>query len=235
MTVWRALIRLDIPQFRTLAMRNSKTLMLTCALAILTAQAHADETITINVIGEFSGLPFSCAQTYQDVGVSGSTVEVADYRLFISDVALVMADGARVPLTLDQDGAWQFGPVALIDFEDGTGACTNGTAETNTTITGTAPADEYTGLAFSVGVPFDLNHGDPTLAASPLNLTAMFWNWRAGYKFVKLDIATAGQPLMTASAKADHDAEQQSTTPQSGDNDSSPRGWSLHMVEPRWS
>lgn len=50
------------------------------------------------------------------------------------------------------------------------------------------------GVRFTLGVPFDLNHGDPTLAPSPLNITSMFWVWKAGYRFLKIDMASSGQP-----------------------------------------
>lgn len=56
-------------------------------------------------------------------------------------------------MTLDQDGAWQLGDLALLDFEDASGACANGTAGMNTTLRGTVPEGEYTGLSFTIGVP----------------------------------------------------------------------------------
>ena len=45
-----------------------------------------------------------------------------------------------------------------------------------------------------VGLPFEKNHRDQTLQPSPLNLSRMFWSWNAGYKFLRLDIKTTGQP-----------------------------------------
>jgi uncharacterized repeat protein (TIGR04052 family) len=87
------------------------------------------------------------------------------------------------------------------------------------------PDGNYKGLAFDIGVPFVQNHGDATLAASPLNLTAMFWTWQAGYKFIKIDLATSGQPLpapmkMVADGATDHSATMK---------DDGPKGWSLHL------
>jgi uncharacterized repeat protein (TIGR04052 family) len=64
-------------------------------------------------------------------------------------------------------------------------------------------------------VPFGRNHGDPTVAPSPLNLTALFWNWQGGYKFVKFDTATGGRPGTTLPAH-----------PQGGGNAS---GFSVHL------
>ncbi len=189
-------------------------------LAAIAAPAFADQPVEIRFAGEFGGAPFSCANAHEGVGATGSTVEVADYRLYVSNIRLIGTDGAETPVALEQDGAWQLGDVALLDFEDGSGSCVNGTPPMNTTVRGTAPAGAYAGLAFDVGVPFAVNHGDPTLMGSPLNLTAMFWNWQGGYKFVKLDLATAGQPMAAMQTASDHAG---------GGASNMARGWSLHL------
>ncbi|MGY6536544.1 MAG: MbnP family copper-binding protein [Pararhodobacter sp.] len=175
--------------------------------ALVAAPALADQPVTISFAAEMAGTTFTCAQAYDGIGVTNSTVEVADFRVFVTNARLIGADGTETPIALDQDGVWQLDNVALLDFEDATGTCVNGTPDMNTTLRGTVPAGDYTGLAFDIGVPFDLNHGDPTLAASPLNLTAMFWNWQGGYKFIKIELSSTGLP-------ATHDAN---------------RGWALHL------
>ncbi len=189
-------------------------------LAAAAAPAFAEQPVEIRFAGTFAGAPFSCATAYEGVGIGGSTVEVADFRLFVSNLRLIAADGIEAPLALDQDGVWQLGDVALIDFEDSSGSCVNGTAPTNATIRGRAPAGVWTGLAFDIGVPFAANHGDPTLQGAPLNVTAMFWNWQGGYKFVKVDLATAGQPLAAMQTASDHAG---------GGASDKARGWSLHL------
>lgn len=42
-------------------------------------------------------------------------------------------------------------------------------------------------LKFSLGVPFSLNHDNPLIAPSPLNVSEMFWSWQLGHKFLRLD------------------------------------------------
>lgn len=160
------------------------------ALLLLAPPLVADDTvpITLAFAGEFAGEPFDCTARFEDVGASGASVTVADYRLYVSRVRLLGADGTETPLALDEDGRWQGDGVALLDFEDATGHCANGTPPVNATVSGRAPAGDYTGVAFDVGVPFESNHGDPTLAGSPLNLTALFWNWRGGYRFLRVDL-----------------------------------------------
>jgi len=55
---------------------------------------------------------------------------------------------------------------------------------------GTVPAGEYRGLVFEIGVPFELNHQDPTLVPAPLKFTALTWPWSVGYKFTTIDFDT---------------------------------------------
>ncbi|MBW4506091.1 MAG: metallo-mystery pair system four-Cys motif protein [Scytonematopsis contorta HA4267-MV1] len=152
------------------------------------AKAFQSQEITIKFSGKVGNQPFDCRKAYK-LGKSATNVTAQDFRFYISDVSLVDTKGKAFPLNLRQDGKWQYHNVALIDFENKTGACANGTAETRDIIVGTVPKGNYTGLRFNLGVPFNLNHEDSTLAPSPLNLTSLWWNWRMGYKFARIDFA----------------------------------------------
>lgn len=141
---------------------------------------------------------FDCAGTFTGLGTAASEAKITDYRLYIHDVEL-LAGANALPVNLDQDTIWQFQNVALLDFESGSGSCANGTAELRTTVTGTvtlpsgdAEIGPFDGVRFKVGVPFELNHGDVALASSPLNLSALFWNWNGGYKFLRIDSVPVG-------------------------------------------
>ncbi|MCC7369463.1 MAG: metallo-mystery pair system four-Cys motif protein [Chloroflexi bacterium] len=168
---------------------------LTLALAALTAlplavpAASAQETVPVTIafkamVGE---LPFACGQKYA-VGTTGATVLPSDFRFYVSEVMLLDASGNATPLELEQDGKWQYKNVALLDFEDKSGPCTNGTSETRDVVVGSVPKGSYSGVRFSLGVPTELNHQDSTIAPSPLNLTTLFWTWQAGYKFFRVDL-----------------------------------------------
>ena len=178
-------------------MKNLHTLSLLGALGVLLAACssppqQAVQTVSIPFAAEINGQPFACGQTYGPVGTTGSSITPMDFRLYVSAVKLIDARGRSVPVTLEQDGVWQLGDLALLDFENGQGPCRNGTPAVNTTVRGTVPTGQYTGIEFTLGVPFAQNHGDPTTAASPLNNTAMFWNWQGGYKFLKFDTTSSG-------------------------------------------
>ena len=68
--------------------------------------------------------------------------------------------------------------------------CDTGTeTPMNLHVSARGPAGDFTELCFTLGVPFALNHSDPTAQGtpSPLNLPAMNWFWRGGRKFLKID------------------------------------------------
>ncbi len=156
--------------------------------------AEASMPVAIRFAATVGDKTFSCGDKYEGIGTTASTVQVTDFRFFASNVRLVRADGGEVPVKLTEDGLWQTGGVALVDFEDATGTCVNGTPETRYVIEGTAPQGNYTGVRFALGLPFEVNHREVTLQPSPLNLSRMFWSWNAGYKFMRLDIRSTGQP-----------------------------------------
>jgi uncharacterized repeat protein (TIGR04052 family) len=143
-------------------------------------------TTTLSFRAVVGSQPFSCAQTYSGVGSDGGTFVPADFRLYVHDVALVDRSGNAHPLAMSGDPEWQDGQIALLDFEDASGACTGGTPETHTVVQGRMPAGDYTGLRFTVGVPTSANLGSPAKSAPPLNLPAMYWGWGVGYAFIKV-------------------------------------------------
>jgi uncharacterized repeat protein (TIGR04052 family) len=168
-------------------------LAMTVTLAACSSDEPADQSFAITFRPQVGNEAFSCSATYTDIGTTASDVQFTDFKLYVSDVRLVTASGAEEPVALTQDGTWQLDNVALLDFDNGTGAC-GGSTETNYEVRGTVPAGSYTGIKFTMGIPFALNHGDAATAAAPLNSTDMFWVWNFGYKFLRVDLTTTGQP-----------------------------------------
>jgi uncharacterized repeat protein (TIGR04052 family) len=139
-----------------------------------------------------------CGETYAAFGESGTEpAELLDLRFYVHDVALETSEGELVPVEIVDEAPWQSSGVALLDFEDATGGCSNGTAATRDFVAGVAPEGEYAAVRFTVGVPFELNHLDVTTAPSPLNLTRLYWNWRGGYVFLRVDLQTAPEDETT--------------------------------------
>lgn len=183
----------------TFIQHKTNQYLVALALASVPFVSSAQEATEIRFEATIHGVAFECGKSYSNVGLTQSTMTPNDFRMFISDVNLIDANGKLVPLALIQDNVWQVENVALIDFEDGSDVCRNGTNPLNKTIKGTVPKGEYKGIQFALGVPFKLNHGNPTLAPSPLSSTAMFWNWQGGYKFLKFDSSTRGRPIANQS------------------------------------
>lgn len=167
------------------------------------ADANTDIAVNLNFAALVGGEAFACsesaaAKTYADIGTANSTVTFKDFRVYVSNVRLIDDGDVEVPVTLTTDGAFQLqtasdGHVALLDFEDGSGNCGDtGNSALNSAIVGTAPAGNYTGLVFELGVPFALNHLDVATAESPLNISALYWAWAIGHKFARIDYAVEG-------------------------------------------
>ena len=106
------------------------------------------------------------------VTTSGQTVSVTRLAALLSEVMLIRSDGGAVRL----DGQYGF-----IDAESGRIAVT----------LRSVPEGDYAGLEFSLGVPAEVNHGDPGKwpaghALNPL-VNGLHWGWQGGYVFLALE------------------------------------------------
>jgi hypothetical protein len=128
--------------------------------------------------------PFVCGEEYSNLGTTGASLVLSDFRFYVQDIELKNSAGAWVPVRLDEN-KFQNNNVALLDFEDGCGAM--GNPDLNDSVLGSVPAGDYAGLRFKMGVPFEMNHVNSATAPSPLNVSTLFWNWQGGYKFLRID------------------------------------------------
>ncbi len=156
-------------------------LPLACLLGFLAGCSKPDVAVSIPFAAYFGQEAIACGQ---DAG----PVQLTDLRLYVSELHLLPDEGEPTPVLLEADNQWQQGDLALLDFEDSTGRCENGTTVTHSVLRGSMPPGSYRGLAFTVGVPFDRNHADPLQADPPLGDSAMHWSWRGGYKFLRAGI-----------------------------------------------
>jgi uncharacterized repeat protein (TIGR04052 family) len=176
---------------RVVALGLVPALVFGCSAAPIAADNNsALEDFAVDFAPLVAGAKFSCSTEYAGIGKSKTTFKPLDFRMFVTDVALVRQDGVEVPLTLTGDNVWQRGKFALLDFEDGTGTCEGGTSATNYKVKGRAPRAVYTGVVFTVGIPDAENHLDAATAPAPLNAPGMWWSWKGGYKYMRLDVQT---------------------------------------------
>lgn len=148
-------------------------------------EEEAERPIRLEFEFQVNGRPFECGSTYPALGTPPTDFTPTDARLYVHGFELLDGSGRAHPLTLTQDSPWQGNDIALLDFEDGCGP--DGTAETNTIVTGTVKGDQLTAVRFTLGVPVEENFIDLATAAPPLDVTGMYWTWLSGYKFLKVD------------------------------------------------
>lgn len=148
-------------------------------------------TVHFNAI-DGKGNAVSCANPLVSIAENGQySAGLADLRFFVADIALTNAAGERVPITLDSNNnqvTLEGHSVALVDFENASNTCVNTTTATYTAITGTVPKGNYSGLYFTLGVPFAINHQQSATQPPPLNSADMDWNWQFGHKFFKFEL-----------------------------------------------
>ena len=143
------------------------------------------QPVEISFVLDYEGAEIGCDN-------AKSTTVLTDMRVYIHALELIDQAGQRLAVELLPDALWQNDAVALLDFEDGSASCVNGSEQTNRTIRGqyiTSDSD-LAGLSFRVGVPATINHHDPTIAEAPLTYTSMHWHWASGYKFLSAGVAT---------------------------------------------
>lgn len=149
------------------------------------ACAPPQDDIALKFRAWFGDRPLACGQSY--VGAGGARLRFDDVRLYVSDLTLLDEDGRQVPLTLRPDTPAQNLRTALLDFTPSPRTCAGGSPQLARTVHGRAPRGRYRGLALTVGLPFEDNHQDVSVARAPLDVSSMFWVWRSGYKFVRID------------------------------------------------
>jgi uncharacterized repeat protein (TIGR04052 family) len=184
---------------------SSKGIKKTCEfilLAFLTAFisscSRLNNAESINVEIWHDGIPLDCNAFESDQQVWS----IQQFAFFISNVTLSDDTSGYQPQL--SSTPWQTNNVVLIqpNLDD----CATKSATKNSTVQSDLgaseslksnnhvqfllPADLNSSehLSFTLAVPFELNHQNPLLQPSPLNLPSMFWSWRSGHKFLRLDM-----------------------------------------------
>ncbi len=156
-------------------------LLALCAVAGSVSCSQWDLGVEIPFVATWQGRALSC---------DSDGIALTDLRFYVSDPQLIDEQGRAHDLRFATEFAWQNDAVAFIDLEQGSGSCSEGTGQVFDRLIGVARAGDYRGLRFTVGVPFRLNHEDPSLAGPPLDEPDMYWPRRAGYRFLRAGVRT---------------------------------------------
>lgn len=117
---------------------------------------------------------------------AGATARALQF--YVQAIELIDEHGQPEPFRFVAAAPWQSERVALIDLAGDPSTPRHSVIQG--TIEGTA-GKAYSGIRLTIGVPFELNHGNPLAAAAPLDRGEMFWNWQSGHKFLRADLAVA--------------------------------------------
>lgn len=144
------------------------------------------EEVVLRFAAEVDGAPWSCGASFEG-GAPATSFEPIDLRLYLHDVVLLGEEELAAPLVVD--APFQSADVALVDLAGAGGPCDAGSPEIRDVVRLAAPAGAYTGVRFTLGVHPDDNHLNSEDATPPFDQVPMWWGWRYGYKYVKLDVA----------------------------------------------
>ncbi|MBP8204881.1 MAG: hypothetical protein KAX68_03920, partial [Giesbergeria sp.] len=90
----------------------------------------APQSVALEFMAVAGNTPVQCGSVVPGLGSGAVDAQIRDLRFYISEVALLRADGSAVPLTLAANDDWNLTAgehrVTLIDLENGTGACSVG-------------------------------------------------------------------------------------------------------------
>ncbi|HEY7772018.1 MAG TPA: MbnP family copper-binding protein [Marinagarivorans sp.] len=143
------------------------------------------------MVGE---LALNCDDTYSGLAAEQNyAIGVSDLRFYVSNIQFYDTNGASLATTLD-DNAFQLnhaaGSVSLIDFTGSdSGYCelaAEGTARTNTQITGQVADSAIAAISFDIGVPQATMKAviaaTDNVEDTPSPLAEMYWSWASGYR-----------------------------------------------------
>jgi len=137
------------------------------------ASAVATVPITVRVELSHSGNPVTFGEPF---AIDGGTLTLTNFRFYISSAALRLRAGGDVPVDLvGGDGAPAPYGTVLVNAEDPSAM----------TFQIAAPAGDYSGLSFLVGIP-DVCNGGPEGRSPPLSAASqMTWPLPFGYLFLR--------------------------------------------------
>jgi len=192
-----------MPRFTRLARFASITL----AGVVLFAAGCGDDDddmrdFTLRFAAVDGAVEVGCGDVLTGFGTGGlSKVEISDLRFYVSNLKFYNEDGEELDITLDTN-EFQYtsadGSVALIDLT-GTdiGACSGagvtfaeGTARTNSVVTGMVGGGEVSRVSFDVGIPQAMMKtviANNTAEDAPSPLAEMHWSWAFAYRHLVMN------------------------------------------------
>lgn len=196
-----------------LSVKNISTKLIQCSLAtillMLGACSEPAQQSSVEFTPYYQRVALGCGSEFL---VGGNPWHYKDFEFFISKVELQNQQGEWLSWPMRQS-QYQTSNIALVGqkcpdtftkgltktLTESIPAPVSEQKQQTTTQTGNwkiqfDPKFELDGmhkLRFTLGLPFELNHAYPLSQPSPLNLPSMFWVWRTGHKFLRLELQSS--------------------------------------------
>ncbi|HRI50117.1 MAG TPA: metallo-mystery pair system four-Cys motif protein [Pseudomonadota bacterium] len=183
---------------------NSKLMFLLFASLAGVGCGQTPSPFALQFAAALNGTAATCDQELTGLGPTKQhAVGVNDLRFYVSNLQFKNSAGEPVALTLDSN-EFQLnldsGSVALIDLMgNSSGSCAptavaaaEGTARTNSVVSGTTLVDEVAAISFDVGVPQAVMKsviGVNTPEGAPSPMSEMYWSWASGYRHFVFNFA----------------------------------------------
>jgi len=156
------------------------------SVTLLVGCNDLEDTYTLTFSPKYQNKPLNCLSSFNH---QGKTWQYSQLQFFISEIELKSTNGQ-----------WQTWPLAENKYQSNEVALLGEYCQANKVMNQLTPgnwqlsfqqaidAANVSQLRFTLGVPFSLNHQNPLLQASPLNVPSMFWVWQTGHKFFRLEM-----------------------------------------------
>lgn len=175
----------------------SLLLLMVFLLASCTEPTDNNKLAEIKVEVFYNQEPLYCGQ---ELIIDGNKWAIQQLAFFVSELKTGKS-GLEQTLSLSSN-EWQNDGLALLQWFDCAAQPSHdenkneqGNAAYRATLQLAQVQDfsQINQLRFTLGIPFDLNHLNPLSQNSPLNIPSMFWSWRSGHKFFRLDMQAQQQ------------------------------------------
>ncbi|MGE0327807.1 MAG: MbnP family copper-binding protein [Polyangiaceae bacterium] len=196
-------MRNRVTRSQVLYVLAASTLLLSgCGSDDAGGETQSQSAFALNFAAMDGDQPVGCSDQMAGLGSSGDVkLGISDLRFYVSNIRFYTEAGDPVEAKLDEN-EFQYvsdsGSVVLIDLTGNTeGSCTSssvafaeGTARTNSVITGMTFPEKVSSVVFDVGVPQQVMKeviAVNTEESAPSPLNEMYWNWASGYRHFVLN------------------------------------------------
>jgi uncharacterized repeat protein (TIGR04052 family) len=168
------------------------SILLLLSITLLSGCFEKSISTKVSFLPMYNNIPLSCENNFQASDSKNRNVgslqnwQYQQLQFFIHGVEVNTKENGWQPWGMTTNPS-QASNVALVGE-----VCNGKKAESNWQLE-LLPLDssvDITDIRFNLGVPFELNHLNPLTQPSPINDSSMFWGWRGGHKFMRIELSS---------------------------------------------